>query len=328
MEIEKILKQLTPEYIKTSIFAIDAINLPVQLQNWVERYNKIGERNEFIWKSLYAFAQYYTLPNVIEKYQESVYEVKIIGMIFIALADDLADKHKHRNRELLDKLLKIPFNQNFKINSRFSLNQLRYLKFAQQIWKFLQQKIQKYPCYKKFESLFEFDYQQVFNSIKYGYLINSNFYLANFKESSIYLPYNMQIFVNSDIDLMCFPEFEMRELKTLREIVWNVQMMARIANCLATWERELEEKDFSSLIFTYATRNNIITSEELRKNDKEKIRKKIKSSNYQKYFLTIWKKYYKEAKNMGKKLKSIDIIKYLKGSEEVLKGYMITKGLI
>jgi len=321
--VDKIFKQLTPERIKQEVEAIQNVELPEELQKWVDEYNKVGDRDPFIWKCVYKFASYGTLPCVMEKYQESAYEIKIIGMLFVALADDLADKY--RNKELLDEILRIPFNQNFQIPKSFSLDHQQYLQSAQKIWGFLQQSIRRCPYYNNYEKLFEFDYNQVFNSLKYGYLVSQNIHLLNMEESYAYLPYNMQVFVNATIDLMCIKTFDITESRGLREIIRNVQIMARISNCLGTWERELGDNDFSSLIFVHALQNDIITLEELQEKNEKAIKEKISYSNCEGYLFSEWEKYYKKAEILGRNIHSVDIPQYLKGFEEVLKMYIINQ---
>ncbi len=324
MKVEEILKSITPEVKKREIEKIQKIKLPAELKECVKEYEKVGERDRFIWKGLYAFAPFGSLPGVAEKYQRSTFEAKIISMIFVTLADDLVDKYK--DKEMFDEICKIPFNADFKIDKNLSLKQQKYLKSAQKVWDILEKEIRKYPRYEKFEELLKFDYQQVLNSLKFGYLLNKNLYLLNSDECEIYLPYNMQVFVNCDFDLMCLPNFDVKELGILRKIIKKSQTMARIANCLSTWEREVGENDFLSFIFVHAVRNNIVTIKEL-KNENE-IKRKIKLSNCQKYLLDEWEENYSEIRNSMREVKSINISQYLKKSEMILKMYIISKGLV
>ncbi|MFH1049249.1 MAG: hypothetical protein V1732_06335 [Patescibacteria group bacterium] len=323
MIAEKILSEITPESIKEEVEKIKAAKLPPKLEECVREYEKAGERDRFSWKALYAFAPYGSLPGVIEKYQKSVFEIKVILIIFVTLADDLADKYK--DKELLNKISAIPFNKNFEIDKKIPRSKQNYLKSGQKIWSIFEKEIKKYPYYYKFEEYIKFDFQQVINAIKFSYLLNEAPQILYSSESKNFLSYNMQVFVNSDIDIMCISDFDMDEFGILREIVGKYQIMARIGNCLGTWERELEENDFSSFVFIYAIKNNIIALEELKSKDKIKIKNKISTSNCQKYLLNKWERNYNEIKNLVPMIKSIDFRQYLKNSEKILKMHIIGK---
>jgi len=323
MIAEKILSEITPEKIKMELEKIKAAKLPPKLEECVREYEKVGDRSRFSWKALYAYAPYGSLSGVMAKYQKSVLETKIILIIFVTLVDDLADKYKNGN--LLDKFSTIPFNENFKIDRKISESEQKYLMVGKKIWNIFENEIKKYPYYNKFGDFLKFDYQQVLNAIKFSYLLNRNPQLLYSSESNFFLSYNMQVFVNSDIDIMCISNFDMDEFGILREIVGKYQIMARIGNCLGTWERELEENDFSSFVFIYAIKNNIVTIGDIKSGNKKEIKEKIMLSNYQKHLLEDWEKNYNEIKNLMPIIKSINIHQYLKNSEEILKMHIIGK---
>ncbi len=170
MVIEKILSEITPEKIKKGIEKIKATKLPSKLAECVREYEKVGERDRFLWQELYAYAPYGSLPGVMAKYQKSVFETKIILIIFVTLADDLADKYK--DKELLNKISLVPFNKNFKIDKKIPRSKQNYLRSGQKIWNIFENEIKKYPNYSKFEEYAKFDFQQVLNAIKFSYLLN------------------------------------------------------------------------------------------------------------------------------------------------------------
>ena len=324
--VSGILKELTPERAKMEKEEISKVHLPALLSRLINDCSEVSKRSRFLWQCMYKYAPYGTLPCVYRKDKKSAYQAKIIGMLFVALVDDLADKYK--DEKLLNEIIKIPLNSDFKIKKKFTLRQQRYLIISQRIWLCLEKELRKYCYFNKYKSLFEFYFSQVINSMRYGFLMNKNLNLINNEECLMYLPHNMQVIVNYIIDLMCMPKVNMYELRVLHKIVLNVQVMARIANCLGTWERELEEYDFSSIIFSYCLEKNIITLEEINKKNIDKIRKKINASNCQEYFLSKWNNHYCEIKKLNKKIKIMDITEYIKGTEKILEMYCLSKGYL
>ena len=302
--IAGILKQLTPEMVKKEIVAVQKVKLPPALQKWVKEYEKVGERSGFLWKWMYKAVQIISSPTVSKKYQKSLWEIKTLVIMFITLLDDIADKIS--DETLLEELLKIPLEGiNIKFN-RLSQREKRYLAVAINLWDYIEQTIYKYPRYKEFKEIFEYDMSPVLNEMKYAYLINKNPYLINKTEYWLYLPYNMQGFVSCTVDLMCSPRFNIRNLGVLREIIWLLQKMAKIGNWVSTWEREIYENDFTSGIFAFAIDSKVLSINELKQKNISKITQKIRNARIEENLLKEWEQCYFEIKKISKRIKAIN----------------------
>ncbi len=318
-----ILKQLTPERIEKEINEIQKVKLPLELQRWMEEYEKVGERDEFIWKWLYKMFQVVSPFSVIKKYQKSLWSVKVLVTMFIVQLDDIADKQK--NEILLDKLLKISLKQNHIDFNYLNKKEKRYLIYTKNLWNYIEQKIKKYPKYKKLKKIFYFDTVQVLNTIKYSHFLNNYPYLINKTECDLYMPYNMVAMIYSELDLMCLSNIDFRKFGKIREIILLAQKMARIGNWISTWEREIYEDDFSSGVFIYAIDLGITTIDEMNKKNKLKIIKKIKNTKIEKNFLKEWERYYYEIEKLGTGIKAIYIKKFLSGLEKLIVLHLISK---
>jgi len=296
MTIEEILKQLTPERKKKEIEAIRNIELPHELQKWVKEYEKIGERDKFFWKFIYK------LNGVIDPFgisDESIKNIKTLFIVFIVLVDDIAEKPK--NKKLLGNLLSIPYRNNAYKVIDLTRKEKNYLEFSVNLWKYIQKEIKRCNQYKKFEEIFYFDVEQVFNAIKYSYLINKNSFLINEKEHWIYSPYTLQGMINCVIDLMHISDFNKGEIGKIREIFLSAQKMARIANCLATWEKEIYENDLTNSLFVYAIERQILQIGDLKKGKKDII-KEINRSGIKNELFQEWENSYSQVNLLCKKV--------------------------
>ena len=328
MKIEQILKKITPKETNRQIENIKKIKLPKELQKWVIDYEKIGgERDIFIWKWLYIMDNKIVYSKVNKKYHKSLIKTKFLFEMFIILLDDVSEKKgDHR---LLDELLCVPSGKKKIKSCRLKKKEEEYLQFTIKVWNEIRCIIKKYPHYKESKDIFNYDVDQLLNSIRYANLLYNNNCLINEEEFWMYLPWSMQIVISYDIDLMCISKFSDDDLRIFREIILLAQKMGRIGNWISTWERELREGDFSSCVFPYALRYNIFTLKELEnKNNINLILAKIKDLEAEKYLLKRWDEYYEEINRISKfsNANFIDIKGILNTFEYLIFMHMISRG--
>ena len=321
--IRKILKKLTQKQIKKEVEAIQKVKLPPDLQRWVKEYEKVGERDAFLWKWVYKITQITTLPIVSEEYRKSVWKIKTLLVVFDSLLDDIADKEK--NGKLLEELIKVAFKQPYIKFDHLNRREKNYLESAMRLWNYILKSIEKYPKYLEFKEIFKYDISQLLNTMEYAYLINKNPYLINKVEHLLYLSANMTTMICYTIDLMC-SSFNTQKLRKLREIAWEAQKMARIGNWITTWERELKEDDFTSGVIPYALENNLITVENLRKENKEGIIKKIKESEIEDFLLGEWENSFNKVNKGIKSITSSDLEEIPKSLKKLLIMHLISRG--
>ena len=107
--------------------------------------------------------------------------------------------------------------------------------------------------------------------------------------------------------------------------------MARIGNWLSTWEREIRENDFTSGVFAYAIDTDVITVDDLTKEDKFKIVNKIKKVQIEKKLLKEWEDNYLLIKKLGKKIlakkiQGFNLNKSLQKLEKFIIFHLTSKG--
>lgn len=194
------------------------------------------------------------LPCVGAEFRQVLGEDKTKMAIFDIMLDDLADNFITRSRFLLQDFIRIPWHNNVEKHD--------YIEVGQAIWNDYISSVQKYPRYKELEGIFYFDLRQVFSSMEYSSLVNS-VGLDNPFEISHHSPYGCAVILALDMDLMCMPSFDLKEMRTMRSISYLAQKIAHIANMLGTYPRELLERDMSSPIISLAVRKGIISKDDL-----------------------------------------------------------------
>jgi len=223
----------------------------MNLKEAIQLYKTVGPRNaDFLFNWLYQVYDKTYLPSIDDEYKDKLALIKTKLCIFDVLVDDLADNAKLRNKRLLDKAVRIPHNGTKSYKNK-------YLEVTRIIWQDCINSIKSLPRYDEFKEIFFFDLEQVMNSMKYSYLINTSDF-SNFTEDEMYLNHGVMVLLHCDIDLMCSPEFDYEELGKLRPIIHSVQDVAHIGNMMNTYPKEIKEADFSSPIISMAIREGLI----------------------------------------------------------------------
>ncbi len=227
--------------------------------------------------------------------------------MFIVLLDDVADRKN--SKKLLDEILKIPLDKEYVFLEKLNKRQKRYFRGTLLLWKYLKRRIRKFPDYKFYKEIFEYDLRQVINAMRYSHLVNRNHQIFNKVECWQFMPYNMVAFIYSGIDLMCSNKItKMEEIGKIREMIFYSQRMARIGNWISTWEREVYEKDFSNVIIVHAIDSKNISVEDLKKGNEEKIIEKVKNSDAEKEIFKKWENYYWEIEKIKRKTQNVNLL--------------------
>ena len=223
----------------------------MSLEEAIELYKTVGPRNaDFLFNWLYNVYDNTYLPSIDDEYKDNLALIKTKLCIFDVLVDDLADNAKLRNKRLLEQAIKIPNNGTKEFKNS-------YLEVTRLIWQDCLESIKKLPRYEEFKDIFSFDMEQVMNSMKYSYLINTTDF-SNFIEDEMYLNHGVMVLLHCDLDLMCSPDFNYEELSRLRPILHSVQDVAHVGNMMNTYPKEIQEADFSSPIISMGIREGLI----------------------------------------------------------------------
>ena len=221
------------------------------LDQVIEIFNSVGHRNANLFRWLHDHL--YTklrLSSVADEYAEDLRLLKTKSAVFITLVDDIADNQLYRDKTLLNALIEIPFSDEpDPIDSD-------YYKATWKIWSDIKATIEKFPRYSEFKHILDFDLRLVMMSQEYSLMVNTDRSAVNVMENEIYGPHGTLVLAQGTIDLMCSPDFDTKELGSLRELLMIGQKIAQFCNTINTYVREIDEEDISSPILQKALLEN------------------------------------------------------------------------
>jgi hypothetical protein len=87
--------------------------------------------------------------------------------------------------------------------------------------------------------------------------------VSNPTENIAFAPHRIAMMVFGTLDLMASPQLALHDLRTTRELVHLGQTLCELANMIATWRREIPDRDFGSRIVTLGIADGTFTSDEL-----------------------------------------------------------------
>jgi len=308
-----------------NILRIKGTEVPTALRYWVGEYNKVGNRDAFLWKWCCEGARLTTLSSVDSAFLESNNVTKVLGVMVDVLMDDVADQPGER--AYLDELLRIPFSRNPSSFAEFPNEMIEYARTTGRVFGAVLDRLRDYPRFDEFVDLLEFDYLQLMNAMRYSRMINENHQLMNLAEHDIYLPHNMHMMASGTIDLMCSPDLDAAEVGAVREVLWHAQCMGRIGNLLTTWRREINEGDFTSGVFAWALSERLVLPDELHSKNGEHLQKSIASHRCDGFFFKRWQTHRESILSRASAIRSVDINQLVGGLDSLLTLHIGSRGL-
>ena len=125
-------------------------------------------------------------------------------------------------------------------------------------------------------------------------------------------------------DLMASPDFDRRELGRVREAIFHAQMMGRIGNLISTWERELDDADFTSGLFAHALLCGDVSLQNLQgavlgeAAESAHVATALSTGRSQKFFLRRWRMRRRRIEALAEQIQTVDVRQLLSGLDELL----------
>ena len=320
------------EELRAPIERVQNHSLPEQTAPLVDTYESvIGDRDRFLWKWAHHLFPEFTLSCVAPEHRERSQNTKLLGLVFVSVLDDIAEKHQDWGT--FDEAAKLPFEHQAVDYDRDGVDS-DVLAFASDVWGRFEAELREGPRAAEFDDVVQFDLKQVVNAMEYSYFANQNLDAITESEVQTYDAHNMMLYGFADVDLTLSPAFDRSDLSTLRRVLERAQRMVRIGNWVTTWEREVGEGDFTSGIVAHALEAGIVSPEDLRASHADgggrevaAIIQAIHDHDVEDVFLRQWSEELAAAREFEGAFDSVDVGSYLDGIETVMEYHLMTRGL-
>lgn len=256
------------------------------------------------------------LSTVGPEYMEKVVDARILLIILISYIDDIID-----NRKQKDSLVRRTLVRRYDDRPDEDIDL-----FVDEIWNNFYQIVRGLPLFDKYYPKFIIDVERSINALFFTIenpLIREQIGKDEFLDP---FSYGMGVVSFLDIDLMASNDIDDTELRDIRDFMKICQKMARISNCLATWEREVDEGTYFSMPIFYALNEGIISLEEIMNDERASIKGKIQSSSIEYKLLRKWEEYLVRLYDYCDRIRSMDIHIFIKGIIIFLKMNLLHRG--
>jgi hypothetical protein len=300
-------------------------SLPDQVAELADEYERIcGERDRFLWQWIYSLFPEFTLSSVHPDHADHVRTQKTILTMYVTILDDIVENDG--DRDTFEEARRLVQDPSAVDPSRAAVSE-EYFSFIERVWREFEGGLTDAPRVEEFYDVFTYDMRQTLNAMDYSAVVNENPRIANLSGAETYGAHNMVMFPYAAVDLMYSPEFELADYGTVRDLIWDLQEMARIGNWLTTWEREVKEGDYTAGIVVLALQEGFVTPEELENPDrKAELIDKIKTEQLEARFRDRWADIYQSVRDREFDTDSVDLDALVQGMETVFQYHEASRG--
>jgi hypothetical protein len=152
--------------------------------------------------------------------------------------------------------------------------------------------------------------------------------VTNPTENMELAPHGIAMMVFATLDLMASPRLELSDLRATRELVHAGQTLCELANMIATWRREIPERDFGSRIFTLGLAQGTFTSEDLRTLPTGAIVARVEQTRLEEQLIDEWRAHRARADEAAARIDGYDPSSLLAGYDAVFGLTLAARGSI
>ena len=302
---------------------IARVTLPEPVATLADDYDRqFGDRDRFLWRWIYSLFPEFTLSSVSSEHEHHVRVQKTVLTMYVTVLDDLIEHHDDsRTFDEARRLVRDPAN----VDPERAAVDAEQFAFIERLWQTFEDGVADAPRHSEFADIFEYDIRQTTNAMEYSAVVNRHPHMANLSGAKQYGAHNMVMFPYADVDLMYSPTFEFDDFGPLRDLLWDLQEMARIGNWLTTWEREIHEGDYTAGIVVLALQEGLVTPAELRESGGAVI-ETIKANDIEQRFHDRWADRYEAVRTREYDASSVDFDALVGGMETVFDYHLESRG--
>jgi hypothetical protein len=306
---------------------IRSVTLPPKVSRLADEYDRLfEERDRFLWKWIYSLFPAFTLSSVDDEYADRVRAQKTLLTMYVTVLDDVVEHRGDRRTFDAARTRRRTETTPHEFIDDPAVDD-DTLAFVDRVWRTFTADLEDAPRRDDYSDVFEYDLEQTMNAIAYSDVLNENPRVANLTGAKRYDSHNMVMFPYADVDLMYSPDFAAADFGKVRDLLWDLQEMARIGNWLTTWEREIGEGDYTAGIVVFAVQEGIVTPAELETEDPDVIVDRIKGHDIEQRFRDRWAQQYRVLKEREFEADTVDLDRLVDGMETVFEYHMASRGL-
>ena len=299
------------------------VDLPEPVATLADEYDQhFGDRDRFLWRWIYSLFPEFTLSSVSADHMSHVRTQKTVLTMYVTVLDDLIEHHD--DTQTFEEARRLTRDSVPPDPERAAVDPEQFA-FIERLWRTFEDGVADAPRYQEFADIFEYDIQQTTNAMEYSAVINRHPHVANLSGARQYDAHNMVMFPYADVHLMYSPTFELEDFGPIRDLLWDLQEMARIGNWLTTWEREITEGDYTAGIVVLALQEGIVTPTELRESGQAVV-EKIKAHDIEQRFYDRWTDRYESVRACDHNADSVDCTALVAGMETVFEYHLASRG--
>ena len=287
------------ESAKILIRSIGTIDILSELQPLLKKFAVIqllypdiySHRASYLWKWIQVAFEITGL-NILSNYFVVSHSLKCCSAFVTCLIDDICDTTQDENS--LERGIAA-------LSGEISDSESYLHALIYETWSTAQNDIRKAPNYSLLKNEFTQAYEYQIEGFRYC-LTLGDYSTIDWDTYLEIVPHTIHVYLAGLIDLLYAPNIRSCQLTQLKRIFLLTQRMAQIGNWVTTWEREIDQRDYTSGVIILAIKNKWVDKDDIVKHRVDVIKREVKRSPSERHLLHLWRESRDESRQLSKQL--------------------------